>query len=105
MTATVDIETEKIKHVLSIPIKSVTMRPDSSANGQSKTCVFVYDENEKKAHLKFLSTGIQDDQFIHVPNGLNEQDKVITGPYDEIAKLLNDGDVVEIGAVIESEKK
>ena len=105
MTATVDIETEKIKHVLSIPIKSVTMRPDSSANGQSKTCVFVFDENEKKAHLKFLSTGIQDDQFIHVPIGLNEQDKVITGPYDEIAKLLNDGDVVEIGAVIESEKK
>jgi HlyD family secretion protein len=105
MTATVDIETEKIKHVLSIPIKSVTMRPDSSANGQSKTCVFVYDENEKKVHLKFLSTGIQDDQFIHVSNGLNEEDKVITGPYDEIAKLLNDGDVVEIGAVIESEKK
>jgi hypothetical protein len=36
---------------------------------------------------------------------LNEQNKVITGPYDEIAKLLNDGDVVEIGAVMESEKK
>ncbi len=97
MTATVDIETEKIKHVLSIPIKSVTMRPDSSSGGESKTCVFVFNENEKKARLKFLKTGIQDDQFIHVPSGLNEQDKIITGPYDEIAKMLNDGDVVEIG--------
>lgn len=104
MTATVDIETEKIKHVLSIPIKSVTMRPDSSSNGQSKTCVFVYDESEKKARLKFLTTGIQDDQFIHVPKGLNEQDKVITGPYDEIAKLLNDGDVVEMGFAVEEAK-
>lgn len=105
MTATVDIETEKIKHVLSIPIKSVTMRPDSSASGQSKTCVFVYSEADKKAKLKFLSTGIQDDQFIHVPQGLSEQDRVITGPYDEIAKLLNDGDVVEIGDVFEEAKK
>jgi HlyD family secretion protein len=97
MTATVDIETEKMKHALSIPIKSVTMRPDSASNGQSKTCVFVYNETDKKAHLKFLKTGIQDDQFIHVPSGLSEQDKVITGPYDEIAKLLNEGDAVEIG--------
>lgn len=104
MTATVDIETEKIKHVLSIPIKSVTMRPDSISNGQSKTCVFVYDESEKKARLKFLTTGIQDDQFIHVPKGLNEQDKVITGPYDEIAKLLNDGDLVEMGFAVEEAK-
>lgn len=105
MTATVDIETEKIQHVLSIPIKSVTMRPDSSQKGQSGTCVFIYNESEKKAHLKFLKTGIQDDQFIHVPSGLTEQEKVITGPYDEIAKLLNDGDVVEIGAVLDEEKK
>ncbi len=97
MTATVDIQTEKVKHTLSIPIKSVTMRPDSSEHMENKTCIFVFDDADKKVHLRFVKSAIQDDQYIQILEGVKESDQVITGPYDEIAKLLNDGDVVKIG--------
>jgi HlyD family secretion protein len=97
MTATVNVLTKRSKGVLSIPIKSVTMRPDTVNASESKTCVFVYDETNHKAQLRFVKTGIQDDQFIHVLEGIQLEEQVITGPYDEIAKSLNNGDQVTKG--------
>jgi HlyD family secretion protein len=97
MTATVNVLTKRSKGVLSIPIKSVTMRPDTVNTSESKTCVFVYDEASHQARLRFVKTGIQDDQFIHVLEGIQLEEQVITGPYDEIAKSLSNGDQVTKG--------
>jgi HlyD family secretion protein len=55
--------------------------------------------------VKYVKTGVQDDQFIHIMNGLTKDDQVITGPYDEVAKNLNNGDEVSIGDIeMKSEK-
>lgn len=100
MTATVDVLTKKAQDVLSIPIKSVTMRPDTSGNKESRTCVFLLDEPNGKALLRYVKTGIQDDQYIQIIEGMTEMEQVITGPYDEIAKSLNNGDVVKKGDLV-----
>jgi HlyD family secretion protein len=97
MTATVNVLTKQTKGVLSIPIKAVTMRPDTNDVNESKTCVFVLDEANQKVQLRYVKTGIQDDQFIHVMEGIQLEDQVVTGPYEEIAKSLNNGDQVKKG--------
>jgi HlyD family secretion protein len=96
MSATVDILTQRVKGVSSIPIKAVTQREDSITH-TAKVCVFVLDEQMHQAKLKFIEIGIQDDQYIEVIKGLEKTDKVITGPYDEISKGLNAGDAVVEG--------
>jgi HlyD family secretion protein len=98
MTATVDILSEKVEQVMSIPIKAVTTRSDSLKTDEMKTCVFVLDANGK-AKVKYVKTGVQDDQFIHVLEGISKDEQVITGPYDEVAKTLNNGDEVTIGDI------
>ena len=100
MTATVDVLTKREKGVLSIPIKSVTMRPDTAGGTESRICVFLLDESKGKALLRYVKTGIQDDQYIQVIEGMVIEEQVITGPYDEIAKSLNNGDVVKKGDLV-----
>ncbi len=104
MTATVDILSEKVEQVMSIPIKAVTTRPDSLKSDEMRTCVFVLD-NTGKAKVKYVNTGVQDDQFIHVIQGLSKDEQVITGPYDEVAKSLSNGDEVTIGEIELKEEK
>ncbi|MGE5108227.1 MAG: efflux RND transporter periplasmic adaptor subunit, partial [Sphingobacteriales bacterium] len=57
--------------------------------------VFVYqqDGTVKKAKIK---TGIQDNEYIEVPEGLKEGDEVVSGPYNAIAKTLKDKDKVKV---------
>ena len=69
-----------------------------------RTCVFVLD-NTGKAKVKYVNTGVQDDQFIHVIQGLSKDEQVITGPYDEVAKSLSNGDEVTIGEIELKEEK
>jgi HlyD family secretion protein len=38
-----------------------------------------------------VSTGIQDDEYIHVITGLSEGEEVITGPYSTLSKVLKNG--------------
>jgi HlyD family secretion protein len=47
-------------------------------------------ETTQQADLRIVKTGIQDDEFIEVLSGVQEQEKVITGPYDLVSRdLLN----------------
>lgn len=119
MSATVDIQTKRVNNVLSVPIQSVTTRADSSAlNSQDKKesdeddeeiivrdekdkskedtkalvkieeCVFIMDEG--KAKQVKVKTGIQDNNFIEIKEGLKEGDQVVSGPYSAISKQLKD---------------
>lgn len=111
MSATVEIQTEKEIDVLSVPIKAVTAREDTSStsgfggmsmmndssneNKDPFIVVFVKDGNSK-AEIRVVETGIQDDEFIQIKSGLNEGEEVITGPYDEVSKHLKAGDKVKL---------
>lgn len=106
MSATVDIRTAKAVDVLSIPIKAVTTRADTTStaipglaaessdpNKEELICVFSYENG--KAGLKVIETGIQDNMHIEVLSGLEEGEEIITGPYDLVARKLRDGKRVE----------
>ncbi len=106
MTASVEIKTARKSQVLSLPIEAVTTRTDTSSQAKSYRMrkaststndifevVFVY--HNGKAVLKVVETGIQDDEFIEIVEGVVEGDEVISGPYSLVSKELINGDVVE----------
>jgi HlyD family secretion protein len=123
MSATVEVETERMQDILTVPIKAVTSREDTTAKklveegeeevksskdvNQEKRdpfiVVFVMNGNSE-AEIRVVKTGIQDDEYIHVLDGLNEGETVITGPYEEVSKKLVTKDKVKKESEEESEK-
>lgn len=106
MTATVDIITAKKEKIVGIPISSIVVKTpadtisdrkvakkDDGANDERFEAVFV--QQDGKAQLKVVTTGIQDDSNIEIVSGLQEGDVVITGPYNVVTKRLEVGDKVE----------
>jgi HlyD family secretion protein len=107
MSATVDIRTESVHNVLTVPIQSVTVRTDSSKieNFQAgekteedfdlpmKEVAFVFENG--KVHQKTVVTGIQDTEFIEVKEGVDEDMEVVSAPYSLISKILKEDMSVE----------
>jgi HlyD family secretion protein len=56
--------------------------------------VFLVDKG--KAKLIPVKPGIQDNSYIEIKEGLKEGQEVIVAPYSAIAKMLKDGDLIEI---------
>jgi HlyD family secretion protein len=92
MTASVEIITENKKDVLAVPVAAVTIRKDSLNN--EKETVFIYQDG--KAERRFVKTGIQNEEYIEILEGLEEGQKIITGPFKLVSKELKDGDEVEL---------
>lgn len=117
MTATVDIISKKKADVFAIPISAVVMKSKSdaqkieAANDKGNTTkTIAHDEkkwesvfvkNGEVAELRFVKTGIQDDQNIEILEGLKAGDIIIIGPYSIVSKELKVGEKV----VIKGEKK
>jgi HlyD family secretion protein len=59
-----------------------------------RTLVFTTDG--KYAFARDVRTGIQDNNFIEIQSGINENDRVIAAPYSAISKKLSDSAIVEI---------
>jgi len=51
-----------------------------------RPCIFLL--RDGKAKIVFVKTGIQDNEYIQITEGLNEKDEVITSPYGAISKML-----------------
>jgi len=120
MSAAVDIRTDVKRDVLFVPIQSVTMRKpkqleekqdselelaDSSANKEEEDLdpvevVFVLVESEKGKEKEVVqrevTTGIIGDREFEIISGLELGDEIVTGPYKEISRELNDGDKVKV---------
>lgn len=113
MSATVDIRTESVANVLTLPIQAVTTRSDTtkaapkveekaqaeSDNDNTKKkievvqeYVFLYDKGVAKM-LK-VKSGIQDNTYIQITEGLKEGQEIITAPYRAVSKKLKEGDKV-----------
>jgi HlyD family secretion protein len=98
MSASVDIQTRKEYNILSVPVNAVTTRDwaDSIQNDDSiRQVVFVYNTTEKKVMLRDVQTGIQDNKFIQIINGLKANEEVVVAPYGAIARLLKDNTSVK----------
>jgi HlyD family secretion protein len=122
MSANVDIQTETKDSVLTVPIQAVTTRADSAmaAKSESKNAETEFSEvssetgsesaktDEKeaqeivfivkdgKAVIKKVKTGIQDNTYIEILEGVEPGDEIITAPYAAISKKLENDDPVEV---------
>ncbi len=111
MSATVDIQTETAIGILTVPIQAVTTRADTleqergpepegdaedTAAEKEDLVEVVFVNEEGKAVMKQIKTGIQDNMFIQVTEGISKDEQVITGPYRAVSKKLKNGDQVTI---------
>lgn len=113
MSATVDIRTNTVYNALSVPIQSVTTRIDSASIGNDtpgkpeddskpqlqhyrKPDEIVFVVRDGLAVKRKVTSGIQDNNFIQIIEGLNESDIVVSGPYSAISRTLKDSTKVEV---------
>ncbi|MCY7361680.1 MAG: efflux RND transporter periplasmic adaptor subunit [Ignavibacteria bacterium] len=125
MSCTVDIEVDKKNDVLSVPIQSVTTREEYIDNGMTgdgenenlkrqseekqqkkikpKEIVFIIENGAaKKEEVK---TGISDDSYIEVAEGVKEDLEIVKGTFKAINKELEDGTKVKVDNEIKKKKK
>ncbi|MGE0569165.1 MAG: efflux RND transporter periplasmic adaptor subunit, partial [Bacteroidia bacterium] len=126
MSANVDIQTFRANKVVSIPIPAVTTRSADSLNTVSKIQnedeegdievkddkEKVDEDNEKKSQSELkeyvfiekdgqaiqveVKSGIQDNEFIEIKEGLKEGDIVIAGPYAQVSRTLRDKTKIKV---------
>jgi len=101
MSAIVDIITERKTGTIAVPILAVTtqdVEQDSTTVKETEKLdqqeiVFLYENGV--ARKKVVKTGIQDDFYIEIVNGLEAGQEIIKGPYDAVTIFLKDGKHVE----------
>lgn len=106
MSASVEIQTNKQNNILSVPVNAITTRdwPDSvknkitslSANDNIRQIAFVYDTKTEMVVFRDVKTGLQDNKYLQILDGLKENDQVVIAPYGAIARTLNDKTKVKI---------
>jgi len=110
MSASVDINTNTEKDVLTVPIQAVTTRDLNQAEKKKpgkkkdkkkkeveeniKEVVFVIEADT--ARMIQVKTGIQDDKYIQILEGLTEGMEIIEGPYSVVSKKLEQGEELRV---------
>ena len=111
MSCNSEITTETKYNTPSVPLQSVTVRTinnleDGPGIRQVKddeeikikkrppTIVFVRDKDKVKS--KVIKTGISDDGYIEIIEGLDLGDEVVSGSFQAISKLLEDGSRITV---------
>jgi HlyD family secretion protein len=103
MTAKVDILTATSEHALTVPIQAVVKRAldeageeleGSDAKGVDERDV-VYMVEDGEAAVRAVTTGISDELYVEITEGLAESDEVVVGPYRTL-KNLHAGDAIRI---------
>jgi HlyD family secretion protein len=126
MSATADIQTDKRSNIYSVPIQAVTTRMDTagtlkpgaeqqrtdqiSSDGtvssttetiaakstSDEPMVVVFAVDNGKARLKPVKTGIQDNNYIEITEGLDEDEELVVAPYSAISRQLKNDMNVEV---------
>jgi len=95
MSASADIVTKVLKDVLTIPTTCVTTRElEDSEKGETEEVVFLVDAG--KVSRVQVKSGIQDDRFVELKEGLLEGSQVVSAPYRAISEELEDGTAVKV---------
>lgn len=118
MTATVEIISKKLTNVTMVPISAIVMKSKAEAvisenidvnldnnkvvsesesvkiETDEKKMEAVFVKNGDIAELRFVKTGIQDNQNIEILEGLKPGDQIIVGPYSVVSKTLKAEDKV-----------
>lgn len=105
MSCAVEIITETRGGVVTIPIEAVTTRTPKQLRDSVMTdglkeddlveIVYVRGDDGKVKPLK-VKTGIQDDRYIEILEGIDDGQEVISGPYTTVHRTLRTDDKVRI---------
>jgi len=98
MSASVDIRTLTERDILTVPLLAVATREDEDAKDEDDADLLeiVFISSGDSTEMREIKTGIQDDTYIQVLNGLTVSDTIVTGPYKAVSKDLKEGDKIEI---------
>ena len=113
MSCNADIRTETVNEVISVPLQSVTARgdfnmPKPSEDEESMAKVVEKKSNDNKpeeivfivvngkAKSVKVNTGLSDDNYIEVKEGLKGSEEVVNGSYRAISRELKDGSLVKV---------
>lgn len=110
MSATADIESQRVKNALVVPIQSVTIRstsktPESESPEKSVTIAAkpkapdsqqgVFIIKSGKASFRPVKTGTTDNTHIIVTEGITKGEEVVSGSYTAITSQLKEGSLVK----------
>jgi len=103
MSATVEITTDTAENALSVPISAVVVRDTETVQewlGDDFTPTDDWDEVEgifvledEKVSFRPILTGIADEAYIEILEGLVEGEEVVSGPYKELRELEHGSEV------------
>src|SRR5205085_9763918 len=115
MSCNADIKVNSKFNVLAVPIQSITAREDfnkpvennddnvkrnsdeNKKKEKPKEIVFVVENgNPSKVKSVTVKTGISDDKYIEILEGLNPDMEIIKGPYKAISKDLDEGTIIKV---------
>lgn len=96
LSANVDIQTNRGTNLISLPIECVTTRKNEkgSKNNSNEEVVFIIKNGKTVKHK--VTTGIQDNTYIHIKSGIKEGETAVSGPYNILSTTLNEGRKVKI---------
>jgi HlyD family secretion protein len=98
MSASVDINTETLEDVISVPIQAVTTREPEKEEGEEEKreeeeelleVVFLFESDS--ARMVQVVSGIQDNEYIQIMEGLEEGQTIVKGPYSAVSRKLENG--------------
>ena len=120
MSASVEIQTSRASNIITIPIPAVTTRNADTTktkelNRDEEPEMQVIDEKQAKlekkkeeikecvfvnrngiAKMVYVTTGVQDNDYIEIKSGILVGDEIISGPYGAVSKTLKDGSKIII---------
>ncbi|HMQ79861.1 MAG TPA: efflux RND transporter periplasmic adaptor subunit [Ignavibacteria bacterium] len=115
MSCNADIKVNSKADVIAIPIQCVTAREEEKQENtenedvkrksdenlkkkeKPKEVVFIVEEGSPtKVKMVQVKTGISDDKYIEVLEGLQPEQVVVKGPYKAISKELEEGTVIKV---------
>ena len=115
MTSLLEIYTRRVEDAVVVPIQAVTLRDKEKGGeeGQDSTFTVANRAKEKESidddreevifvvegdsvKQVIVKTGISDDSFIEIKEGIRENAEVVTGPYGVLTKQLKQGEKVEV---------
>ncbi|MGC8916786.1 MAG: efflux RND transporter periplasmic adaptor subunit [Thermoanaerobaculum sp.] len=99
MTAKVEITTGKVENAVAVPLQAVQTRSLDEKGKEvfgkttGREVEVVYLMEQGRARRREVKTGIQDELYVEIKEGVAVGDRIIIGPYKSL-RTLKDGDVV-----------
>ena len=102
LSASVRIRTNALKNILTVPAGAVIAREDQEnknkvAKGMDLPMQeYVFVQKGDSVELRKVKTGIQDNYYLQIIEGLESGETVIIGPYDALTKQLEAGTKIKV---------